>query len=90
MKLKNSNEPLADGKLTVEIKGYARTERLCLSVKDGIPEVTPTDDLPELTLEHIEAMQTFFMQKAPLRAKLTPVCRSWFPLPIYVYSADNV
>ena len=90
LRLKSGYESLADGTLAVKIKGYGKTESLRITVKDGVPSVSVTQDECELTLEHTEAMQLFFMNKAPSRSKLPPIPRSWLPLPIYVFSPDNV
>lgn len=94
MKLKSKNLSLADGELKVSVDGYAKKEDLVISVEGGVPSVRPAgageDFRPEIALSHLEAMQLFFMGRAPSRERINPVARSWFPLCIYVHSPDNV
>ena len=90
LKLKATYEPLLDGETVVEIEGFAKTERLKLAVQDGVPSVTATDAPVDATLSHLAAMRAFFIDDAPERSALSPVVRSWLPLPIYIYHADNV
>lgn len=90
LKLKATYEPLLDGKTVVEIEGYAKTERLKISVAGGVPSVVATDEAPETTFSHLGAMHAFFIANAPERKELSSVVRSWLPLPIYIYHADNV
>ena len=89
LELKSTYESLADGELTLQINGFAGKETLKITVEKGIPRVEKTSEHPELVLEHLDALRLFFMHKAPARSTLSPVPRSWLPLPIYVYSADN-
>jgi hypothetical protein len=89
-KLKATYEPLLDGETVVEIKGYAKTERLKISVKNGVPSVMATDEAPEAIFSHLGAMHAFFIENAPEKKELSPVVRSWLPLPIYIYHAGNV
>ena len=90
LKLKATYEPLLDGECVVEIEGYAGTERLSIAVRDGIPAVSATDAPADVTLSHLAAMRAFFLGDAPERSALSPIVRSWLPLPIYIYHADNV
>jgi hypothetical protein len=90
LKLKATYEPLLDGETVVEIEGYARTERLKIKVESGVPTVEATDEAPEATFSHLSAMHAFFIDNAPEKKELSPVVRSWLPLPIYIYHADNV
>ena len=90
MRLKASATELIDGELTVEVNGFFGVENLLISVKNGVPDVQKTDLEPDITLEHIEAMQFFFFEKTPLRSSVPAAPRSWFPLSIYVHSPDNV
>lgn len=90
LKLRNTYEPLLDGEVVVEIDGWAKTERLKLRVADGIPTVTPTAEEPAVKFSHLEAMRAFFIENSPEHSAFTPVVRTWFPLPIYIFHADNV
>ena len=89
LELKSTYESLADGELTLQINGFAGKETLKITVEKGIPRVEKYSGQPELVLEHLDALRLFFMHKAPARSTLSPVPRSWLPLSIYVYSADN-
>ena len=88
-KLKASVQPLADGALTVRIAGIAGEETLRITVKDGVPSVEPTDDEPQVTLEHKEAVSFFFGMVSPART-MCPAAAGWFPLPLRIDSADHV
>ena len=91
MKLKATYEMLPDGELVLLIHGRGGDERLLLSVKDGVPSVETTENrAPDLTLEHIEAMNLLFAPYAPARLTLPSFAKVWFPLPLYVYSSDAV
>ena len=90
LRLKATYEPLLDGEIVVEINGYAKTERLKIAVANGIPSVAATDEAPAVTFGHLGAMHAFFVDHSPERQAFSPVVRSWLPLPIYIYHADNV
>ena len=92
MELKCSYETLSEGALVFEIDGFAKKERLEIRVENGKSRVTKTDGEADVKIGHLEAMQLFFTHKAPpSREKIkNPALRAWFPLPIYIYSPDNV
>lgn len=90
LKLKSTYEPLIDGYAVIEIDGFAKTERLRLAVSNGIPSVRATDEAPSVKLSHLAAMRALFLPDAPEREALSPIVRSWLPLPIYIFHADNV
>ena len=90
LKLKAAETDLIDGQIAVKINGFFGEESLLISVKSGVPNVRKTDNKPDITLEHLEAMQFFFFEKTPLRNSVPTTPRSWFPLCIYVHSPDNV
>jgi len=94
LRLKSEYSPLADGSLSLSIDGFAKHEDLVITVKNGVPSVSvpPAGSpfAPDISLSHLEAMQLLFMQKSPSRSLLPPALLSWFPLPIYVHSPDNV
>lgn len=90
--LKQTYCPLPDGCLSLLIHGYARDERIRLTVADGeptvetIPETAPVD----CELSHLEAMELLFSPVCPCRDTAGELVRSWFPLPIFMYRADEV
>lgn len=90
LKLKATYEPLLDGETVVEIEGFAKPERLQIAVRNGVPSVEATDAPADATFSHLAAMRAFFLDDAPQRKSLSPIARSWLPLPIYIYHADNV
>ena len=82
----------ADGELTLLIHGFAKDELLTFSVKDGVPSVTEAapGTVPARELSHIEATSLLFAPIDTHRLDL-PVCaRDWFPLPLWMYRADEV
>ncbi|MGN1345999.1 MAG: GNAT family N-acetyltransferase, partial [Eubacteriales bacterium] len=90
LRLKTTVEELADGVLTLYIHGYAGDCRLRLTVKGNAASVEPCDGPCDLELSHMEAMQLFCGLHSPYTRRLSPAIRSWFPLPLYVESADHV
>ncbi len=90
--LRASYDPLPDGQLSVLVHGRARDERLSITVKDNRPAVTPlADDAPvDKELSHLEALDLFFAPMSPARDRLPAPWRAWFPLPIWMYRADEV
>lgn len=90
LRLRSTYEPLLDGEVIVEIDGFAKVERLKLQVVGGIPTVKATEDEPSVKLSHLSAMRAFFLEDSPDRNVFSPVVRSWLPLPIYIFHADNV
>lgn len=90
LKLRSTYEPLLDGEVIVEIDGWAKVERLKLSVTDNVPTVTVTDEEPAVKFSHLAAMGAFFLEDSPHRNAFSPTVRSWFPLPLYIFHTDNV
>lgn len=90
LKLRSTYEPLLDGEVVVEIDGWAKVERLKLTVVDNVPTVTKTEEEPSVKLSHLNAMGAFFTDDSPARNAFSPIVRSWFPLPLYIFYTDNV
>ncbi len=91
MELKAGCSKLADGCLDVVVNGIARTESLRIEVKNGKPSVSALSDTANaLKLSHKDAMCLFFNRGLPLSRSLDPAPASWFPLPLYVSSPDDV
>lgn len=90
LKLRGTYEPLADGELRVLVHGVAGDENLLIRVTNGVPEVTLTEEAPDLELEHKAAMLFFFNLYSPDRLKLEAAPKSWLPLPLYTDNADEV
>ncbi len=91
-RLKATYDTLPDGVFSLLIHGFAGDERLTLSVSGGVPSVRPlaVGETPNLELSHNEAMNMLFAPLSPARKTLPPVQRLWFPLPLWMYRADEV
>ena len=89
LKLKAATSGLADGKLSFKVNGYKKTECFTISVTDGKPEVISGETENMIELEHHEAVSFFFGVISPKRLTV-PLSQAWFPLPLYISSADHV
>lgn len=92
LRLKASYMPLPDGEISLFIKGRGGDERLKISVHGKHIEVTPIhhSEAVDLALTHMNAMNLLFAPVSPMRNTLSTVYREWFPLPLWVYRADEV
>ena len=92
MALKLTYTTLPDGELTLLIHGHAGDERIRIAVKEGnhtverIPEETPVD----MELGHLEATELLFGCISATRETASALIRAWFPLPLWMYRADEV
>ncbi len=92
MALKLTYTDLPDGELSLLIHGFAGDERIRITVKNGthtvtvLSEGTPVD----MELSHPEATELLFSPVSGMRETQGYLVRSWFPLPIYMYHADEV
>ena len=92
MALKLTYTTLPDGELTLLIHGHAGDERIRIAVKEGkhtverIHEETPVD----LELGHLEATELLFGCISATRETASALIRAWFPLPLWMYRADEV
>lgn len=89
MKLKAKTAGLVDGTLSVTVNGIAGTEKFRIDVKNGTPEITTIDGDTDLTLDHLEAVAFFFSLSSAAR-RANPLAAAWFPLPLFIESADHV
>ena len=92
MRLKATYMDLPDGEITLYIDGKSRPERLRIAVKEGHVTVEPIHhcEAVDLALTHMNAMNLLFAPVSPLRNTLPTVYREWFPLPLWIYRADEV
>ncbi len=90
--LKTTYTHLADGTLTVLIHGRAGDECLSVTLKDNRPTVTrvPLGTSADLEWAHLDAMNILFAPFSPKRNELAGIPGGWFPLPIWMYRADEV
>lgn len=92
LRLKNTYTSLPDGELCALIHGAARDERLLIGVNNGKISVgsASLDRKVDIELSHLDAMNFFFANVNPRRNGMPCFVRAWFPLPLWIYSADNV
>lgn len=90
LELKASYTKLCDGEIVMFIEGAKLPEQIKITVKDDKVSVEETDEKPDIALGHLEAMRligSFYSEK---RNELPANIQSWFPLPFFSYSLDNV
>lgn len=92
LKLKLTYADLEDGEVTLLIHGFAGDECVRLAVKNSMATVENIpDDIPvDHELTHMEALNILFAPISPLRDRMSGVMRDWFPLPLWMYRADEV
>lgn len=90
--LKLQYETVPDGSVVLLIHGYARDERILVTVKGGKASVAAVaEDVPaDLELNHAEAISFLFSPISPLREAASDLCKLWFPLPLCMCHADEV
>ena len=90
--LKLTYTTLPDGEITLLIHGYARDERIRVSVSGGEPavEIIPDSVPVDCELSHLDAIAFLFAPVCPAREKAIDLARIWFPLPACMYRADEV
>ena len=88
--LKAQYTELPEGSLVLDIDGFAKKEKIEISVKNGAISVDYTDKTPDIALSHLEAMNLLFAPVCPKRETLPVFAKIWLPLPIYLYSSDAV
>lgn len=90
--LKLTYATLPDGELTLLIHGHVGDERLRIIVKEGKHTVeTVSEDTPvDLELGHLEATELLFGCISADREIGPALLRAWFPLPLWMYRADEV
>ena len=92
MALKLTYTTLPDGELTLLIHGHGGDERIRITVKAGKHTVeTVSEDTPvDLELGHLEATELLFGCISAARETSSELIRLWFPLPLWMYRADEV
>ena len=90
--LKAKYDRLPDGELCLLIHGQGGDEKLHFSVSGGVPlvEVAGAEEVPVAEFGHLEAMGVLFAHMYPGREILPDFARLWFPLPLWLYAADEV
>ena len=92
MALKLTYAPLPDGTLTLRIHGFGGDETLRITVEEGkhTVESISHEESADLELSHIQATELLFAPVSAFRETRSPLIRAWFPLPIWMYRADEV
>lgn len=90
LKAKASYTSLADGELTVLIHGKKADEKLRIAVKNNEVTVEKFDGEVEIEFSHNEATRAFFSNFTFEREKLNGAAQQWFPLPAFIFSADQM
>lgn len=92
MALKLTYSAIPDGILTLRIHGFSGDETVRITVKEGkhTVEALSADTPSDLELSHLQATELLFSPVSGLRETLTPLVKTWFPLPIWMYHADEV
>ena len=90
--LKQTYMTVPDGKLSFLIHGFARDERIAISVQNGKPSVEyiPDSEPVDYELSHLEAMEFLYAPICPARDGACDLARIWFPVPIFMFRADEV
>lgn len=92
MALKLTYAALPDGQVTLRIHGFAGDETLRITVEEGkhtVESLSP-DSPADRELSHLQATEILFAPVSGLRETLSPLLRAWFPLPAWMYRADEV
>lgn len=90
LRAKASYTSLADGELTVLIHGKRSDEKLRIAVKNNKVAVEKFDGEVEIEFTNAEATRAFFSSFTYEREKLNGNAQQWFPLPVFIFSADQV
>ncbi len=88
--VKAGRMPLCNGSVVMLIHGDKGDEKFELSVCDGKVSAEYTDKLPDIELEHREAIRLIAAQYSARRAELPAFAQSWFPVDFHCYAQDNV
>lgn len=90
LELKASYTKLCDGEVVMFIEGEKLPEQIKITVKDNKVSVEETDEKPDIALRHLEAMRLIGSLYSERINELPANVQSWFPLPFFSYSLDNV
>lgn len=83
--LKAECQPLADGRFVFEVEGAGR---YAIEVKDHGVRVTETQDDALMAMTPQKAVEFFFSPYTPLMG-VSPLLKSWLPVPFGLYPADE-
>ena len=81
---------LCSGTLNVLVHGYAKDEKLAITVDGKNVTVAETDATPDVELDNLEAIAFFAGQYAAKRLSLPAFAQNWFPVDFFMFGLDNV
>ncbi|MBE6541216.1 MAG: GNAT family N-acetyltransferase [Ruminococcaceae bacterium] len=90
LKFKAQTESVCDGELTLLIHGYSGDCKLKISVKNNEVSVDEYDGETMLELSHKDAVRLLLGVHSAHTKCLKPEIRTWFPLPLFIESADQI
>jgi hypothetical protein len=90
--LKQTYMTIPNGQMKFLIHGFARDERISVSVQNGKPSVESISDSEPVDYEfsHLEAMEFLYSPICPARDLACDLAKLWFPVPIFMFRADEV
>lgn len=81
---------LCSGTLNVLVHGYAKDEKLAITVDGKTVTVAETDATPDVELDNLEAVAFFAGNYAVKRISLPAFAQNWFPVDFFMHGQDNV
>lgn len=81
---------LCSGTLNVLVHGYAKDEKLAITVDGKTVTVAETDADPDVELDNLEAVAFFAGNYAVKRISLPAFAQNWFPVDFFMHGQDNV
>ena len=85
LSFKSSYQPLCDGEFIFEVEGEGRYR---IRVQDHAPKVLPCADAPQMVCTPQKAVE-FFLSPYTALETVSPMLRSWLPLPLGIPAADG-
>jgi len=81
---------LCSGTLNVLVHGYAKDEKIAVTVDGKSVTVAETDAEPDVELDNLEAVAFFAGNYAVKRLSLPAFAQNWFPVDFFMHGQDNV
>jgi hypothetical protein len=81
---------LCSGTLKVLVHGWAKDEKIAITVSGKEVSVVPTEDEPDVELDKLEAIAFFAGNYSLKRLPLPAFAQNWFPVDFFMHGQDNV
>ncbi len=81
---------LCSGTLKVLVHGWAKDEKIAITVSGKEVSVVPTEDEPDIELDKLEAIAFFAGNYSLKRLSLPAFAQNWFPVDFFMHGQDNV